>query len=234
MATASESPDIVMIRTHPPDTWAAYRRPLSLFMVNANIAIYAGMFWLTMPVLPFLTSSLGVDPTGFGYLQTTFAFIQLLGGPVMGRLIDLRGARWAIIVAQAASGVSYILLGMATTVPMLFLSRMPSLLQHCMQASQAAVADLSDRHTRAKLIGRLTLSYGVGMVLGPLIGGLLSEVYGPSFVATVGGVLCLLSIVPTLLFMEDTRKYRVAKSTAHEHSHPTSTSHTSTHTHTHT
>lgn len=70
------------------------------------------------------------------------------------------------------------LLGGAYSIPVLFLSRMPTLLMHTMHAAQALVTDLSTARARASALGRLSLAYGVGMVTGAPLGGVLSAHVG--------------------------------------------------------
>lgn len=81
----------------------------------------------------YLSKKLGADPVVFGYLQTTFAVVQLCGGPIFGRFGDLFGSRAALVLSFAAAAVSYSILGLASTVSMLFLSRLPSVFMHAMQ-----------------------------------------------------------------------------------------------------
>ena len=69
----------------------------------------------------------------FGQLQTVFALAQLTGGPLYGRLGDVMGERTALIVAFTSSLVSYTLMGIATSVQMLFVSRLFSVFMHVMQ-----------------------------------------------------------------------------------------------------
>lgn len=83
----------------------------------------------------FLTKSLGADPVVFGQLQTAFAVAQLAGGPVYGRLGDMMGERMALILAFASAAASYSLMGLATSIEMLFLSRVFSVLLHVMQGN---------------------------------------------------------------------------------------------------
>lgn len=85
--------------------------------------------------LQYLSKKLGADPIVFGYLQTTFAVVQLCGGPLFGRFGDLFGSRAALSLAFLAASVSYGILGMSTSVTMLFLSRLPSVFMHAMQGN---------------------------------------------------------------------------------------------------
>ena len=81
----------------------------------------------------FLTKKLGADPVVFGQLQTAFAIAQLAGGPIYGRLGDLMGERVALVLAFASATASYAIMGLATSIEMLFLSRAFSVLLHVMQ-----------------------------------------------------------------------------------------------------
>ena len=69
----------------------------------------------------------------FGYLQTTFAVVQLCGGPLYGRFGDIYGGRAAMTLAFMSAALSYTLLGLADNVFLLFVSRLPSVFMHAMQ-----------------------------------------------------------------------------------------------------
>ena len=69
----------------------------------------------------------------FGYLQTTFAVVQLCGGPVIGRFGDVFGSRAALVLSFGAAALSYSILGIASSISMLFISRLPSVFMHAMQ-----------------------------------------------------------------------------------------------------
>jgi OCT family organic cation transporter-like MFS transporter 18 len=131
----------------------------------------------------------------FGWLSTVFSLVQLIGGPVIGRLCDTRGARLALQVSQLGAGASYVLLGCATSIEWLFASRLPTVAMHAMQASQAFVAVHSLPSVRAVAIGRISLSYGIGMVAGSSVGGILSSSIGYSAVAFLAALISLAFIV---------------------------------------
>ena len=74
-------------------------------------------------------------------LQTQYC-TQLVGNPVIGRLCDVHGAKVALQMCQLATGISYVLLGVSSDIPQLFLSRLPTVLMqsmHCAQVCSAAV-----------------------------------------------------------------------------------------------
>ncbi len=105
-----------------------------------------------------MSIELGVDVIQFGYFQTTFSLLQTTGGPLLGRVIDSQGPRVGLQLAQSGSGLSYILLGLATTIPALFASRIPTLLMHTMHCCQTFIATISLPDNRATAMGRLTVS----------------------------------------------------------------------------
>lgn len=69
-------------------------------------------------------------------------------------------------------------MGVAHSVPVLFLSRLPSVLLHVMQGSQMLVTHLTNESERATALSRLGFSYGIGMVVGPTLGGHISKHFG--------------------------------------------------------
>ena len=95
--------------------------------------MYASCFFIQVGTLPYLSKKLGADPTTFGQLQTVFAVAQLMGGPLFGRIGDTLGEKFALILAFVGATASYFLMGIAETIPLLFLSRLPSVVMHTMQ-----------------------------------------------------------------------------------------------------
>ena len=107
----------------------------------------------------------------FGHLQTVFSVLQLIGGPVYGRIGDLYGERTALLIAFTSSFLTYTMTFLSYSVPILFISRIPSMFLHVMQGSQMVMTGLSTADDRATALARLGFSYGVGMVIGPTLGG---------------------------------------------------------------
>lgn len=132
-----------------------------------NIILYALSYQLQRPVEPFLVRSLihntqstnggAVDPNSneeeetksanvtYGKLTAFFSFIQTIGSPLVGILLDTIGPRYTSILVYSASGFSYYLLSIAHTPRMLYVSKVPALLQHAFLVGQATVASLPDR-----------------------------------------------------------------------------------------
>ncbi|XP_062568913.1 solute carrier family 22 member 18-like [Saccostrea cucullata] len=184
-----------------------------IFSTHFNIFLYATCFWIQIGTLPYLTKKLGVDPVFFGYLQTTFAVVQLCGGPVYGRFGDMFGGRAAMALAFASASASYFLLGIADNFFSLFLSRLPSIFMHAMQGGQMIVTDMGEEGQRAAALGKLGLSYGVGMVIGPFLGGLVTKYFSEQTAAFVACAGSLVSIGIVWMFVpKRTKKSHIKES----------------------
>ncbi|XP_059831552.1 solute carrier family 22 member 18 isoform X3 [Hypanus sabinus] len=157
----------------------------------------------------YLSKKLGMDAVMFGYLQTTFAIVQLLGGPLFGRFGDLFGGRAALSLAYLSSSLTSLIMGLSTNVLLLFLSRLPSIFMHGMQAAQMVVTDLSLESERTGELGKLGLSYGVGMIIGSSAGGFLISKFGESFAAYVAAAGSVLNSIVVMKYIpEDTKSVR--------------------------
>ncbi|XP_078664646.1 solute carrier family 22 member 18-like [Branchiostoma floridae x Branchiostoma belcheri] len=196
------------------------QRKLVLLMTHLNIAMYSTCFWIQQGALPYLTKKLGVDPVVYGYLQTTFAVVQLCGGPLFGRFGDLFGTRSALVLAFSAAAMSYGILGMADGMLLLFLSRLPSFLMHSMQGAQMVVTDISDESSRADALGKLGLSYGIGMIVGPFLGGQVTKYFSEQHSAYLAMAGSLVSIVLVILFIPANTKSGKKESNKEDSSPP--------------
>ncbi|ELU12622.1 hypothetical protein CAPTEDRAFT_166600 [Capitella teleta] len=175
-------------------------------ITHLNICLYATCFWIQIGALPYLTKKLGLDPVFFGYLQTTFAVVQLCGGPLFGRFGDIYGARAAMVLAFVSASLSYSILGFADSTFLLFLSRFPSVFMHAMQAGQMVITDTTESRSRAEAMGFLGLSYGIGMVVGPFVGGLITKGFDEQHAAFVACAGSFASIALSLYFIPSVTK----------------------------
>uniref|UniRef100_A0A8C3TMP5 Organic cation transporter-like protein 2 n=1 Tax=Catharus ustulatus TaxID=91951 RepID=A0A8C3TMP5_CATUS len=126
----------------------------------------------------YLAKSLGLDSVGFGYLQTIFGVLQLVGGYIFGRFADQFGARAALILSCASGSIFFLLISFATNIPLLFLSRLPSVFMHGMPGAQKVITDMTPPSQRAGALGKLGLCFGVGIIAGSAMGGVLSTKFG--------------------------------------------------------
>jgi len=172
-----------------------------LLLVHLSIFTYSLAFWIQRPVLSYLSNELGGDAVDFGTLESVLSMLALVGGPVMGRLTDEYGAKNTIIASHIGSFIMYLLMGIASNYTILALSRLPALLQHAMLCSQAAIADLTVEKNRSTAMGRLSLSYAGGMVIGSFIGGEIGSTLGYQSAALVAAAVTAATIAAIVIFM---------------------------------
>jgi len=175
----------------------------SSLLVHLNVLLYALCFWIQQPILGYLSTELGANPVMFGSLDTLVSVLSLVGGGWMGSLTDTKGAKFSIMVCQLGSLVMYLIMSCSTSFELLVLSRLPAIVQHTMLCSQAALSKLSDPEKRSIAIGRLSLSYGIGMVVGSPVGGYASQVLGYRGVAGLSALLSFVIVVVDILFLPD-------------------------------
>ncbi|XP_036620536.1 solute carrier family 22 member 18 [Trichosurus vulpecula] len=166
-------------------------------------AVELTCLFMQFSVMPYLAKDLGLDSVGFGYIQTLFGVLQLLGGPIFGRFADQWGARAALTLSFLAASGFYLLLSFATNVPLLVASRIPSVFMHVLPGAQMVITDITPPADRPGALGRLGLCFGIGVILGSLFGGILNTkfgVYFPAYVAFLANSICTvvsLMCIPT-------------------------------------
>ena len=108
-------------------------------------------FSLILPLLPFYAEAFDATPTLVGLLLSANAVTQMIGAPLIGRLSDRYGRRPMLIVSIAGTVVSFLLLGLANSLFMLFVSRMlDGLLGGNISLAQSYITDVTEEKDRAK------------------------------------------------------------------------------------
>ncbi|XP_057634654.1 solute carrier family 22 member 18 [Chionomys nivalis] len=177
----------------------AHRKGI-IILTYVLAALELTCLFMQFSFLPYLSRTLGLDSVTFGYLQTIFGTLQLLGGPVFGRFADQYGARAALSLSFVAASALYLLLAASCSpalpgVFLLFASRLPSALMHTLTAAQMVITDLTAPAERPAALGRLGLCFGFGMIFGSLLGGTLSTTYGIQCPAIVAFVVTFLGAI---------------------------------------
>ncbi|XP_044126159.1 solute carrier family 22 member 18 [Bufo gargarizans] len=162
-------------------------------------AIDVSCLFMQFAVTPYLARSLGLDTVGFGYLQTVFGVLQLVGGPVFGRFSDQYGPRAALTLSFLSASLYYLILAFTTSIPFLFLSRVPSIFMHGLPGAQMIVTDLTTAQERAGALGKLGLCFGLGIIVGSSVGGYLATRFGlytPTLIALAASLIsCVIVMI---------------------------------------
>lgn len=150
-------------------------------------------FGLILPLLPYYAETFDASSTMVGLFMATYSAAQLIGAPVLGRLSDRFGRRPIMLVSIGGTFIGFVLLGVANTLWLLFVSRLiDGTTGGNISVARAYIADVTDEKNRARGMGLIGAAFGLGFVFGPALGGFLStgERYAlPAFVAA-GLSLC--------------------------------------------
>jgi MFS family permease len=138
-------------------------------------------------------------------LIASFSAMQMAATPIWGRFSDTHGRRPLIIAGLFASAVSYLIFGLANSLALLLLSRMAAgAAGGTISVAHAYVADTTAKEDRAHGMGLIGAAAGLGVMLGPAIGGFFSGISlaAPGYVAAL---LCALNGVAALFFLPESR-----------------------------
>ena len=162
-------------------------------------------FGIVIPILPFLSPSLGADKMDIALIIVTYALCAGLFAPFWGRLSDRLGRKPVIMICLAGAAVSYTMLAFASTLWMIFVARgFAGAMAGNFGVASAMMADITTPENRARGMGLIGSAFGLGLVLGPLLGGLLT-VDGDSFTlpCIVAGCMSVLAILAAALFLPE-------------------------------
>jgi DHA1 family tetracycline resistance protein-like MFS transporter len=131
-------------------------------------------FSIVMPLLAPFAKEYGFSGGQIGLLYAAYPMCQLVAGPILGRLSDRYGRRPILIVSQAGTAVSFLILGMSSDFTVMLLARMlDGASGGNILVAQAYVADVTTPENRSRGLGLIGMAFGLGFVLGPLMAGVL-------------------------------------------------------------
>lgn len=157
--------------------------PLPVVFILITVLIDAMGVGLIIPVMPELIKEVtGGDLSQAalwgGVLSTVFAVMQFLFGPVLGNLSDRFGRRPVLLTSLAVLALDYIIMALAGALWLLLIGRVVGGITAATQATaNAYMADISEPGKKAQNFGLIGAAFGLGFVIGPLMGGVLGE-YG--------------------------------------------------------
>ncbi len=154
------------------------------------------------PILPALITTLtGKGLSGAaelaGLLTASYAVMQFIFAPIVGSLSDQHGRRPILMLCMAGFFVDYLFLAVAHNIQLLFAGEIiAGIFGASYTAASAYMGDIANDETRAKYFGLLNAAYGLGLVIGPVIGGLLGgiNVRMPFLFAAVLSLICALLV----------------------------------------
>ena len=162
-------------------------------------------FGIVIPILPFLSPQLGADKFDVALIIVTYAVGAGLCGPLWGRLSDRIGRKPVIMICLAGAAISYVMLGLASALWMVYVARgFAGLMAGNVGVASAMMADITRPENRARGMGLIGSAFGLGLVLGPLLGGLLSgDQPGFAVPCAVAGVMSILAMIAAAVFLPE-------------------------------
>jgi MFS transporter, DHA1 family, tetracycline resistance protein len=140
------------------------------------VAVFVDMigYGIVVPLLPFYAREHASGAVLVGLLGSLYAAAQFVGGPFLGGLSDRAGRRPVLLCPLGAS-LAYLLLGLAGSLPLLVAAvALAGLAGATLATAQAYIADVTPPEDRARGLGLVGAAFGLGLVTGPALGGLLS------------------------------------------------------------
>ncbi len=200
-------------------------------LINIFLVVFIDLlgFGLILPLLPFYAEQYGASDFVVGLLAASYALAQFIGAPLLGRLSDRYGRRPVLMISIAGTALGFLILGLAdpigrwlaalplgnaspdqmaaltnaTILGVMFLSRMlAGLTGGNITVAQAYISDVTDAENRAKGLGLIGAAFGLGFIVGPAMGGLLSQ-FGYAVPAFVAAGLATLNLIGIYLMLPE-------------------------------
>lgn len=156
------------------------------------ILVFVDVLGLTviLPLLHLYAAAFGADPLNIALVIAVFPLAQLIGVPMMGALSDRYGRKPLLLFSQVTTCLSFIMLGLATSLEWVILSRfVDGLFGANLSTAQAALSDITDETNRTRGLGITGAAFGLGFIFGPLIALLALELTNslavPAFTAAI-------------------------------------------------
>ncbi|MEH6583249.1 MAG: MFS transporter [Halioglobus sp.] len=178
-------------------------------------------FGIVIPILPFLSPQLGADKMDIALIIVSYAMFSGLFGAAWGRLSDRIGRKPVIMICLAGAAVSYLMLAFATELWMVFVARsFAGAMAGNLGVASAMMGDITRPENRARGMGMIGAAFGMGLVLGPLLGGLLAGDSGAfTLPCIVAGGMSVSAIIAAALFLQESlTEERRASNRAHHRS----------------
>ena len=178
-------------------------------IVISSVLVDVIGFGIVIPILPFYVTEFGASAIIVTLLFATFSFFSFLSAPLLGTWSDRIGRRPIFLLSVTSTAIGWFVFASANSLWMLFLGR---IIDGCaagnFTTAQSYMVDLAkDEKERSANIGLIGAAFGIGFILGPLIGGALSKV-SHSFPFWIAGALAATNAVSAFFFLPETHHKR--------------------------
>ncbi|MFX1356128.1 MAG: MFS transporter [Promethearchaeota archaeon] len=173
-----------------------------MFTIILSILIDVFGYSMVLPLLPLIITQLGSTAIFVGILVSSNALSALIFGPIWGKLSDRYGRKPVLVISQAGTGISFLILGLSPNVYVILFARiLDGIFGGQIPVIRAYISDITTPSTRASEMGKLMIGHTGGMIFGPIIGGILGVINWryPPFVATGLSVIAIVLTIKVLI-----------------------------------
>ncbi|MBN1264799.1 MAG: MFS transporter [Anaerolineales bacterium] len=186
------------------------KNTIILFFTMVVVLLGFGIF---IPILPFYVESFNAGGLELGLLMATYAIMQFLFSPLWGDLSDRHGRKPFLIIGTIGNALAMLLMGLSTQLWMLFAARILAgvLSAATLPTAMAYIGDSTSTEDRGRGMGLIGAAMGVGMVIGPGLGGAMAGISlsAPFFlsagVSALAAVIILIALPESLQVSERNR-----------------------------
>ncbi len=181
---------------------ASNRRNLSILFFTMVVVMLG--FGMVIPIMPFYIETFGAGGSALGMLMATYGIMQFLFAPVWGSLSDYYGRKPVLLLGVIGNALAMILMGLSSELWMLFAARALAgmLSSATLPTAMAYIGDSTSEENRGGGMGIIGAAMGIGMVLGPGLGGWLAG-SSLSIPFILAGALSVLAFVLILLILPE-------------------------------
>lgn len=181
------------------------KSPLVILLLTVMLDLIG--FGIVLPLLPTYAKELGASPFMIGLIAAIFSIMQFIFSPLWGKLSDRIGRRPVMLISIFITSLSYLIFSQSDNIPLLIFARgLSGIGSANIAAAQAYITDVTDSKNRSGAMGMIGAAFGVGFIIGPLIGGLLMHNYGIEMVGYVASGLIFLDFILAVIFLPESNK----------------------------
>ena len=190
------------------------RRTITLFLIIFSNFLGATVVLPTLPL--YAQRHFAMSPDMIATLLDSYFIAQFVASPSIGKLSDRFGRIPVLVISQFGTIISFIMLGAATGVPMLFAARiLDGITGGNVIVAQAYIADVSAPEKRTQALSLSWMAFGLGYILGPALGGIIAAIFNEQATFILGAAISLVSLLMTWLLLDEslTPEVRAARKT---------------------
>jgi len=183
----------------------------AMFTIILSILVDVFGYSMVLPLLPFIVADWGQPELFVGILISSNALSAFIFGPIWGKLSDKYGRKPILLISQAGTGISFLILALSPNVYLILFSRIiDGVFGGQIPVIRAYISDITTPATRASQMGKLMIGHTGGMIFGPIVGGVLGALNW-RYPALFAVILSIIAMVLTLrVLIESMPKNRIS------------------------